>query len=59
MKGKTVQSNEGKSQRNKITVVCNWRYSEETTPSFCRLMRRILQARGNLMKIDNGYKQEF
>ena len=59
MKGQTVQSNEGKSQGNKITVVCNWSYSKETTPSFCKFMRRLLQARRDPMKMDNGYKQEF
>lgn len=59
MKGQTVQSNEGKRRGNEITVVCNWGYSKETTPSFCRLMRRLFQSRKDLMKMNNGHKQEF
>ena len=59
MKGQTVESDEVKSQGNKVTVVCNWSYSKDVIPSFRRLMRILLQPRRDPMKMDNGYKQEF
>ena len=59
MEGQTVQTNKGTSQGDKLKVVCDWRYSKETAPSFSRLMRRLLQPRRDLMEMDNGHKQEF
>ena len=58
MEGRTIQSNEHKSQENKVTVVCSWTYSKEAQPSFYRLMRRLIQPRADLMEMDNGHEQE-
>lgn len=42
MKGQPTKGNRGKRWENKVKVVCNWSYSKETTPSFRRLMLRLL-----------------
>lgn len=45
MEGQTVNSNAGKSRRNKVKVVCNWSRSKEITPGFRRLMSLLLKNR--------------
>lgn len=41
-----------------VKVVCNWSYSKETTPSFRRLMSRLLQPRRNQMEMDHEHKDD-
>ena len=45
MERQTVKSKKGKQTKGQPTVVCNWNYTKETTPSFRKLMSRLLRPR--------------